>query len=148
MTLHLWRTWSTRRRPPLRSKTKSRRQRKRPQRSTRSEFLPSLSINQEISPGKGAVQILSSEGLRPLLHPQRSEQDQPHVPVLPQGVQRRVRRRHQGVWRSHNQLKILSNLLSVLSWTQTWPTELETSQTPSLSKCSSTQQGGGSYIQR
>ena len=64
----------------------------------------SLSINQKISPGKGAVQILSSEGLRPLLHPQRSEQDQPHVPVLPQGVQRRVRRRHQGVWRSHNQL--------------------------------------------
>ena len=85
--------------------------------------IPSLPINQKISPGKGAVQILSSEGLRPLLHPQRSEQDQPHVPVLPQGVQRRVRRRHQGVWRSHNQLKILSNLLSVLSWTQTWPTE-------------------------
>ena len=66
----------------------------------------SLSINQKISPGKGAVQILSSEGLRPLLHPQRSEQDQPHVPVLPQGVQRRVRRRHQGGW-SPNQLKIL-----------------------------------------
>ena len=105
--------------------------------------IPTLTINQKISPGKGAVQILSSEGLRPLLHPQRSEQDQPHVPVLPQGVQRRVRRRHQGVWRSHNQLKILSNLLSVLSWTQTWPTELETSQTPSLSKCSSTQQGSG-----
>ena len=84
--------------------------------------IPSLPINQKISPGKGAVQILSSEGLRPLLHPQRSEQDQPHVPVLPQGVQRRVRRRHQGWW-THNRLKILSNLLSVLSWTQTWPTE-------------------------
>ena len=65
--------------------------------------MPSLSINQKISPGKGAVQILSSEGLRPLLHPQRSEQDQPHVPVLPQGVQRRVRRRHQGEW-THKQL--------------------------------------------
>ena len=65
--------------------------------------IPSLSTNQKISPGKGAVQILSSEGLRPLLHPQRSEQDQPHVPVLPQGVQRRVRRRHQGGW-THNKL--------------------------------------------
>ena len=70
--------------------------------------IPSLSINQRISPGKGAVQILSSEGLCPLLHPQRSEQDQPHVPVLPQGVQRRVRRRHQGGW-THNQLSQQKN---------------------------------------
>ena len=76
--------------------------------------IPSLSTNQKISPGKGAVQILSSEGLRPLLHPQRSEQDQPHVPVLPQGVQRRVRRRHQGGW-THNQLTQQENYHPIFS---------------------------------
>ena len=40
--------------------------------------------------GEGAVPAGLGQGLRPLLHPQRPPQDQPHLPVLAQGLQRRI----------------------------------------------------------